>query len=51
MMTLRTARMLARYNAWADRLIFESVGKLPESELTKPRQGLFKNLLHMLNHI
>ena len=51
MRTVRTARMLARYNAWADRLIFESVAQLPESEITRPRRGLFKNLVHMLNHI
>jgi len=51
MMTVRTARMLARYNAWADRQIFESVARLPQGEVTRPRQGLFKNLLHMLNHV
>ena len=50
MPTLRTARMLTRYNAWANKLIFDAVGSLPEGEATKPRQSLFKNMVHMLNH-
>lgn len=50
MATLRTARMLTRYNAWANRLIFDAVGALPEGEATKPRRSLFKNMVHMLNH-
>jgi uncharacterized damage-inducible protein DinB len=49
-MTTRTARMLARYNAWANRLIFEAAAALPEGEAEKPRQSLFKNIVHMLNH-
>jgi uncharacterized damage-inducible protein DinB len=44
------ARMLARYNAWANRLIFDAVAGLPAGEATKPRQGLFRNMVHMLNH-
>jgi len=47
---LRTARMLTRYNAWANRLIFDAVAALPEGEAIKPRQSLFKNMVHMLNH-
>jgi uncharacterized damage-inducible protein DinB len=50
MTILRTVRMLARYNAWADKLIFEAVAKLPEGEATKPRRSLFKNIVHTLNH-
>ena len=50
MTTLRTARMLTRYNAWANQLIFDAVAKLPEGEATKPRRTLFKNIVHMLNH-
>lgn len=50
MMTPRTARMLTRYNRWANEVIFESVAALPEGEATKPRQSLFKNIVHMLNH-
>ena len=44
------ARMLARYNAWANQLIFDAVAGLPEGEATRPRQSLFKNIVHMLNH-
>jgi len=50
MKTLRTARMLTRYNAWADRLTFDAVAKLPEGEATKSRPSLFKNIVHTLNH-
>jgi uncharacterized damage-inducible protein DinB len=44
------ARTLTRYNAWANKLIFEAVAALPEGEAVKPRQSLFKNMVHMLNH-
>jgi uncharacterized damage-inducible protein DinB len=50
MTTLNTARMLARYNAWANRLIFDAVAALPEGEAVKPRKSLFGNIIHMLNH-
>jgi uncharacterized damage-inducible protein DinB len=49
-MNRRDARLLARYNAWANKLIFDAVAGLPEGEATKPRQTLFKNIVHMLNH-
>ena len=49
-MNRRDARILARYNAWANKLIFEAVAGLPEGEATRPRQTLFKNIVHMLNH-
>ena len=49
-MTPETARMLARYNAWANRLIFDSVAALPAGEALKPRTTLFKNMVHTLNH-
>jgi len=44
------ASMLARYNAWANKLIFEAVAALPAGEATKQRQTLFKNMVHTLNH-
>ena len=50
MMTPRTARMLARYNQWTDELIFDAVAALPGDEATRPRVGLFKTMVHMLNH-
>jgi uncharacterized damage-inducible protein DinB len=50
MTPLRNARMLARYNAWANRLTFEAVAALPEGEAEKPRQYVFRNMVHTLNH-
>jgi len=44
------AQALARYNAWANKLIFDAVAALPAGEATKPRQTLFKNMVHTLNH-
>lgn len=49
-MNRRDARTLARYNAWANRLIFDAVAGLPAGEATRPRRSLFKNMVHMLNH-
>ena len=49
-MNRRDARVLARYNTWANKLIFDAVAALPEGEATRPRQSLFKNIVHMLNH-
>ena len=47
---LRTARMLTRYNAWSNRLMFDAVAALPPGEATKERKSLFKNMVHTLNH-
>ena len=45
-----SARTLTRYNAWANRLIFDAVAALPPGEAERPRRSLFKNMVHMLNH-
>lgn len=45
-----TARMLTRYNAWANTVFFDAVRALPEGEATRQRQTLFKNIVHTLNH-
>lgn len=50
MITTRTARMLARYNAWADQVWFDAVAALPPGEAVKERKSLFKNMVHTLNH-
>lgn len=50
MLTPQAARMLTRYNTWANQLIFDAVAALPEGEATKPRASLFKNMVHTLNH-
>ena len=39
---LRTARMLTRYNAWSNRLMFDAVAALPAGEPVKERKSLFK---------
>ena len=44
------ARTLTRYNAWANRRIFDAVAALPEGEATRPRRSVFKNIVHTLNH-
>ena len=50
MLTPHSARMLTRYNTWANKHIFDAVATLPEGEATKPRASLFKNMVHTLNH-
>jgi len=50
-MTLRNARALTRYMAWANNRIFDAVAALPEGEATKPRRSVFKNIVHTLNHV
>ena len=49
-MDAKNAQMLTRYNAWANKLMFDAVAKLPEGEAVKPRTSLFKNMVHTLNH-
>lgn len=51
MNALRHARLLARYKAWATELIFGAVAALPAGEAAKPRQSVFRSMLHTLNHI
>ena len=50
MIDRRTAAQLARYNAWANRVMFDAVAALPPGEAEKPRVTLFKNMVHTLNH-
>jgi uncharacterized damage-inducible protein DinB len=50
MITTSTARLLTRYNAWANRLTFDAVAALPAAEATKERPSLFRNMVHTLNH-
>jgi uncharacterized damage-inducible protein DinB len=47
----RTLRLMTRYSAWANQLIFEAAGRLPAEEVTRPRAGPFKSIVHTLNHI
>lgn len=50
MISTRTARMLTRYNRWANVLMLDAVAKLPPGEATKQRTTLFKSIVHTLNH-
>jgi len=50
MTALHTTRMLARYNAWSNELIFKAVSGLPAGEATRPRTSLFRDMVHTLNH-
>jgi len=43
-------KTMARYNQWANRDLFAAVRTLPESEATKHRPSLFRNILNTLNH-
>lgn len=47
---LDNARMLTRYNAWSNKLMFDAVAALPPGEATRERKSLFKNMVHTLNH-
>ena len=44
------ARMLTRYNAWSNKVMFDAVAALPAGEPEKERKSLFKNMVHTLNH-
>lgn len=50
MSQLHRLRMLTRYRAWADRLLFQSLAPLPESSLTAAQPIVFGNLLRTLHH-
>ena len=51
MLNTKTARMLAHYKAWADRMMFDGVAALPPGEAAKERKTLFKTMIGTLNHI
>lgn len=49
-MRASNVRMLTRYNAWANDVIFQAVAALPEGEAEKPRRSVFRSIVHTLNH-
>lgn len=51
MLNTKTARMLAHYKAWADKVMFDGVAALPPGEAEKERKTLFKTMIATLNHI
>lgn len=42
---------LTRYNAWANKEIFDAVQELPSGEASKERPVLFKSMVNTLNHL
>jgi uncharacterized damage-inducible protein DinB len=50
-MTQADLRLMTRYCAWANRLTFEAAAQVPAQELTRPRSGPFRNIVHTLNHV
>jgi len=51
MMDPKSAKMLAHYKAWADKVMFDGVAALPPGEAEKERRTLFKTMIGTLNHI
>ena len=47
----RYFQTLARYNAWANRRLYDAVAALPANEIAAPRTGFFPSLLKTLNHL
>lgn len=50
-MTPAYFQRLARYNAWANRRLYEACAKLPEADYLAPRPCFFGSLHRTLNHI
>ncbi|UEM03509.1 DinB family protein [Skermanella rosea] len=50
-MTPEYFRTLARYNAWANRHLYDACAALPDAEFRKPRQVFFGSILGTLNHV
>lgn len=46
-----TLQMLTRYNAWANKTIFDAVKALPDGEPSRERPTLFKTMTNTLNHL
>jgi uncharacterized damage-inducible protein DinB len=49
-LTTDTAVMLARYNDWADRVLFAAIRTLPERAVYESRKTLFGSMIGTLNH-
>jgi uncharacterized damage-inducible protein DinB len=43
--------MLARYTAWANDVLYQSLAELPEAELLKKQKIVFGSILRTLNHV
>jgi len=51
MSQLQHLKMLTRYRAWADRLLYQSLAPLPEHALTRAQPIIFGSLLRTLHHL
>jgi uncharacterized damage-inducible protein DinB len=51
MSQLQYLKMLTRYRAWADRLLYQSLELLPEDALTRAQPIIFGSLLRTLHHL
>ncbi|MFO6420177.1 DinB family protein [Hylemonella sp. W303a] len=50
MSAIRTIQLLMRYNAWANRRLFDLLGSLPEGEASARRVTGFGSMVNTLNH-
>ena len=48
---MKTLRKLMRYKEWADRLLFQSLARVPPDQLARPQPIVFGSLLRTLNHV
>jgi uncharacterized damage-inducible protein DinB len=51
MSTLKNLRLLTRYTAWANSLLYTALCEVPESELNNARPIVFGNIIRTLNHV
>ncbi|MGN6652805.1 DinB family protein [Trinickia sp.] len=49
-MASNNEKMLARYNQWANEVIFKAVADLPEAEIVAPQQSILGSLMRTLGH-
>ncbi|HRO83124.1 MAG TPA: DinB family protein [Alicycliphilus denitrificans] len=50
-MTPETAILMARYNRWMNRRMYDAARTLPQQEVLRDRGAFFGSILHTLNHI
>ena len=51
MSSSKQLKMLTRYKAWANELIFSMLGAMPYAEVIRERPTRFRNMVHTLNHV
>jgi uncharacterized damage-inducible protein DinB len=50
-MTIRNTKILTRYNAWVNQLIFEAVTKLTLEVTTDEQRIIIQKIIRVLNHV